>query len=265
LGSIRNQTYKNIEIVVVDDHSNDGTPKIAREYGVKVFSYGPGQNAPFSKVFGAPVQQNYGASFCKGSYIYLVDSDMRLCPRVIDECIAKAQEGADAVIVPEVSTGESFWARCKMLEKTGYYGDLLESPRFMKRNVWDGIDGLDAEVGGFYDWDLTDKIKAGGYRIARIDVPVIHYEGYLSLSRLVRKKYIYGKYLGEYINKSKSRVHFNGMTTVTRLTPYRLFHYFKSNKTMLRKPSLILGLLCMKTFESAAMFLGFMVSKAKSL
>jgi glycosyltransferase involved in cell wall biosynthesis len=261
LESIRSQTYGNIEIIVVDDHSIDDTPEIARKYGARVVTYGPRQNAPFARVFGAPIQQNYGASLCKGDYIYLVDSDMRLRPRVIEKCVSKIKEGADAVIVPEISTGESFWARCKMLEKLGYYGDLLESPRFMKKSVWDDVNGVDAEVGGFYDWDLTDKIKSKGYRIVRIDDVVIHYEGNLSLRKLIRKKYIYGKYLHKYLNKSKSRIYPNSTSTITRLTPYRLLHYFKYNKIMAREPTLILGLLFMKIFEFTAMLLGSITSK----
>jgi arabinofuranan 3-O-arabinosyltransferase len=241
-------------LCALDEHAPQGS---------SVWIYGPRQNAPFARVFGAPIQQNYGAFLCKGDYIYLVDSDMRLRPKVIEKCVSKIKEGADAVIVPEISTGESFWAKCKMLEKSGYYGDLLESPRFTKRSVYDDINGVDAEVGGFYDWDLTDRIKSKGYKIARIDDAVIHYEGNLSLRKLIRKKYIYGKYLHVYLCKSKSRIYPNSISMVTRLTPYRLLHYFKSNKMMLREPILTLGLLFMKMFEFTAMLLGFITSKVE--
>ncbi|AEF97132.1 glycosyltransferase family 2 protein [Methanotorris igneus] len=37
LESIKNQTYKNIEIIVVDKFSNDNTVEIAKKYTDKVF------------------------------------------------------------------------------------------------------------------------------------------------------------------------------------------------------------------------------------
>jgi len=92
---------------------------------------------------------------------------------------------------------------------------------------------------------------------------VIHYEGNLSLRKLIRKKYIYGKYLHKYLNKSKSRIYPSSTFMIIRLTPYRLLHYFKSNKMMLREPTLILGLLFMKMFEFTAMLLGSITSKVK--
>jgi len=39
--SIKNQSYKNVEIIVVDNNSTDNTKEIAQKYTDKVFNVGP--------------------------------------------------------------------------------------------------------------------------------------------------------------------------------------------------------------------------------
>lgn len=72
LESIINQTYKNIEIIAVDDCSSDGTLLILQEYAqqypqIKVFSNT--QNKGYTKNF------EYAISLCKGEYIAISDQD----------------------------------------------------------------------------------------------------------------------------------------------------------------------------------------------
>ena len=71
LDSLLNQTYKNIEIIIVDDGSTDNSKKICNEYAqkdsrIKLYEI---EHGGLSKV------RNYGISVAKGNYIYFVDSD----------------------------------------------------------------------------------------------------------------------------------------------------------------------------------------------
>lgn len=71
LDSIVNQTYRNIEIILVDDGSTDGSGKICEEYAerdkrIKVFS---------QSNRGVSVARNVGLKKAKGKYIAFVDSD----------------------------------------------------------------------------------------------------------------------------------------------------------------------------------------------
>lgn len=71
LDSIVNQTYTNLEIILVDDGSPDGCPQICDEYAVKderiVVIHK--ENGGLSDA------RNAGLDICKGEYISFVDSD----------------------------------------------------------------------------------------------------------------------------------------------------------------------------------------------
>src|SRR5712691_8291516 len=76
LRSVRSQTYGRVELVVVDNHSSDRTPEIARQYADVFETYGPERSA----------QRNYGARISSGDYVMFIDADMTLGPKLIDEC-----------------------------------------------------------------------------------------------------------------------------------------------------------------------------------
>lgn len=68
LSSIFSQTYKNIEIIVVNDCSTDNTLKVLERYEqIKVFS------TPVNSRQG--VARNIGLEHCTGDYVLFVDSD----------------------------------------------------------------------------------------------------------------------------------------------------------------------------------------------
>lgn len=63
LEAIKNQTYKNIEIIIVDDHSQDKTLTIAKQYGCKIIHF------PDNQRFSHGLSCNLGAVQAKGEYI----------------------------------------------------------------------------------------------------------------------------------------------------------------------------------------------------
>lgn len=70
LDSVINQTYRNLEILVIDDGSTDGSPAICDEYlnddRVKVFHR---QN------FGVAASRQFGVEACSGTYFVTLDAD----------------------------------------------------------------------------------------------------------------------------------------------------------------------------------------------
>ena len=71
LDSLLNQTYKNLEIIVVDDGSSDDTGKIVDEYAVKYENI----KLIHKKNGGVSAARNTGIEVASGYYIGFVDGD----------------------------------------------------------------------------------------------------------------------------------------------------------------------------------------------
>lgn len=259
LESVKKQTYKPIEIIVVDSFSTDNTPIIAKIYG-QVYSFG--RNPKQTHIFGAPYQRNYGASKAKGGYLYWIDSDMRLMPDLIESCVKAIKiQQADAVIVPEVSYGESFWAKCRALEKACYNKSLhsyTDTARFMKKKVWENVGGLDPTLGGADDFDLQIKLDTHSYKTIKIQNHVLHYEGNLSLKKQLTKKFIYGKTMLGYFKKHRDKKTRLGQQFAL-IRPEFLQHF----DLLISDPVHAVGMMVMKIMEYAAGFLGLIYALIK--
>lgn len=261
LESIKKQTYKNIEVVVVDDSSSDSTPAIAKRYTDKVFIE---PHAERSK------QRNFGAGKSKGEYLIFLDADMELPPKVIEECVQKVESYKVSrvnkviwgVVIPEKSVGEGFWAKCKALERSFYLGiDWIEAPRFFSKQLFNKFKGYDESQTGTEDYDLPQRIKKdfGEDSILRINSFIIHYEGNLSLLNTLRKKFYYAKTAGVYATRKSNSIYFKKQSNI--LERYKLFF---SNPTMLFKnPVVGFGMLFMKTLEFGVGGIGYLSSFIK--
>lgn len=71
LDSVVNQTYTNLEIILVDDGSPDNCPQICDEYAAKDKRI----TVIHKKNGGLSDARNAGLDICKGEYIYFLDSD----------------------------------------------------------------------------------------------------------------------------------------------------------------------------------------------
>lgn len=72
LNSVLNQTYKNIELIVIDDGSKDSTPKILEDY---VANYPDKMKVVTQENSGPSKARNKGIALAKGKYIAFLDSD----------------------------------------------------------------------------------------------------------------------------------------------------------------------------------------------
>ena len=232
LKSIRQQTYFNVEIIVVDNYSDDRTRELVKRYGAKVLL----------KCSERSAARNYGAKHARGELLLFIDSDMELGPTVIEECVKIVLVGYDAVIIPEKTIGQSFWAKVRALERSTYVGDtLFEAPRLFRREVFEKLRGYDEELVGFEDYDLQARLEAHGYKVARTRAFIIHHEGNLRLKEhLLRKHYYVGTGL-KYISKHSGRA-------IKQFCPIRR-SYVRHWKLLARYPLYTLGLAVMKACE----------------
>lgn len=202
LQSIKNQSYKNVEIIIVDgkSHDSDITRILAEKCGCTFYTYVP--KVKYG-LFDATGKRNYVKNKTNGAFIYHIDADMELTKHVIRDAVKLCNHGFDAVTIPEDSFGEGPWADAKKLERRFFWGDItIESPRFFKKRVWDTVGGYDEHMGaGGEDRDLAIKTRLAGYSVGRINSMVMHNEGMLQLTQIFKKQFMYKREVLKYIQK----------------------------------------------------------------
>lgn len=77
IDSVLSQSYKDYELIIVDDGSTDNTADIVKSYGGQIKYY-------FQENGGAESARNLGAEKCSGSYFLFLDSDDILFPSALD-------------------------------------------------------------------------------------------------------------------------------------------------------------------------------------
>lgn len=192
LDSIRRQVGVNVELIVVDNASSDTTVAIATELADVVFQRGPERCA----------QRNAGAAHASHEVIVFIDSDMELETGVCAQAAAvlAADPAVGAVVLPEVATGEGFWASCRSLEKELYIGDPnVEAARAYRRAAFEAIGGWDESLTACEDWDLEDRLRAAGWTVGRTAARVVHQEGRIQLTAQFAKKRYYGQWATAYL------------------------------------------------------------------
>lgn len=254
LKSIKRQSYKNIEIIIVDGNSKDKTKEITKKSKVNFFNY---SYKVRKGTFDAPHKRNFGVKNAKGDFVYYVDADMELTPNVICEAVEACNLDYGAIIVSEDSFGIGVWANAKNLERRCYWGDdTVEAPRFFKKNVWDKVGGLDESLGGGGDdWDLYQKLLKKGYKVGRIKSLVMHNEGNLKLTKLLRKRFMYGRDSFRYISKRPRE-------GTKSYFPIRKA-YIKNWRLFAKRPKDTAAFIVMRTGEYAAGFSGILYSFIK--
>jgi arabinofuranan 3-O-arabinosyltransferase len=123
------QTYKRIEILVVDRYSTDDTVKIARQFKAKVFLLKCERSEA----------KNYAARKAKGEFLLFIDSDMQLNPKIVEECVRECMESnIQAIIIPEEDVSLGLIGELRKREKKlpSDLKELMEIPRFFKKDVF---------------------------------------------------------------------------------------------------------------------------------
>ena len=184
LESVVQQSMPPLEMIVVDNYSEDKTAEIAQEYGAKVFQLGPERSA----------QRNYGVEQAQGKYILYLDADMRLSQKVIEECVncCEADNVVTGIYIPEIIVGEGFWIKVRRFERSFYDGTVIDAVRFVPRATFQKVGGFDIHLTGPEDWDFDKKIRGLGKTVI-VDAYLEHDEGDFNLQHYLNKKNYYSK------------------------------------------------------------------------
>lgn len=237
LKSIKNQSYRKIETIVVDNNSTDRTKEIAKKYTVLLFNKGPERSA----------QRKFGAKKSKGKYLIHIDCDMKMMPELVSESVRLLEKGFDALVIPERSYGSTFWARCKSLEKSFYEGNpKIESIRVIKKSKYNKLGGHDSGLLFSEDKDLDLRARAAGLKIGRTLSFVLHNEGKATLLSILRKKMLYSRTGEKFANKHPEA--FRWQANIFN----RYIIFFKNFRVIFSDPLVYIGLIFLKSLEFIA-------------
>jgi len=220
LSSVKNQSYKNVELIVVDNYSIDKTKEIAKKYTKNFYSKGPERSA----------QKNYGIKLAKGDFVLFVDSDQELPRELIEECVKRSlDKNYDAVLIEDNGIGTTFWAKTHAFEKAIHFGDKeVTSPRFINRKKLLEMGGFDEKLIFNEDLDLHTRMVENKFKIGHTNLLFNHYEGG-NLSDVLRKNFYYGTTARQFFKKNLKR----------GIKLYLLYHpitYIKNWKYFLKHP-----------------------------
>lgn len=232
LESIIAQTFRNIELIIVDNFSEDRTVEIAGKYDAKVYLKGPERST----------QRNYGAHVSSGKYLLYLDADMILSPNVVADCVEKCENNCvGAVYIPERIVGKGFWIKVRDFERSFYTGTVIDAVRFIQKDLFEDVEGFDESLIGPEDWDFDRRIR----KICRtgiISTPLYHNEGSFNMKLYLKKKKYYTSGIKKYVRKWG----FNDSETIKQTgTRYRLINVFVEKgkwKELIRHPIKTLGL-----------------------
>lgn len=251
LKSIKDQSYRRIEIILVDNKSSDNTVGLTKKYTKLVFQKGPERSA----------QRNFGAKKSSGDYLLFIDSDMVLTKDVVKECVEKItkEKLLGAIVVPEKSFGNGFWTQAKIFEREINEGeDYLEAARFFPKKIFEQFNGYDESLTGPEDWDLPQKILKK-YKISRIRSLIFHDEGSHTLLGLARKKYYYGLSAHRYLKNQKMNI------INPRIIYFLRPSFYRNWKKLLSHPIQTIGMLIMLSAETVGGGLGYLVGRFRRI
>lgn len=97
LDSLEGQTYKNVEIIMVDNGSRDGSVSFVRRHWPRVKLAAENRNLGFA------AGNNVGLNLAKGEYLFLVNNDTKLEPDCLANLVKTAKSRPEAAaVVPKL-------------------------------------------------------------------------------------------------------------------------------------------------------------------
>jgi glycosyltransferase involved in cell wall biosynthesis len=173
--SVFNSTYKNIELIIVNDGSTD-------EYVLKKLD--SLSNHPNIKIIhqenGGPSNaRNNGIKNSNGVYILPLDSDDMISPEYIQTCvnIIKRDKNISPVYCDTNHVGQMSgienrpeWSRERLIQ-----GPFIVNCSMFTRESFDLCGGYDEEMKGWEDYDLWVRMMNNGFIGKRIPKPLFTY------------------------------------------------------------------------------------------
>lgn len=197
LESVYAQTYKNYEIIIVDDESNDGiTPAILKKINH------PKVTVLYRKNGGASAARNTAIKAAKGKYILPLDGDDLIMPTYLSKAVKLLEDNPDVGFVsPWIQSFEGsdlLWKTKPFDIKEALVQNYTAVASVFRRECWEESGGYDEQLKGFEDWDFWINIGKRGWKSKVIEEPLFLYRvrkgsKYKTSSKKENRLRIYGR------------------------------------------------------------------------
>lgn len=172
--SVLNQTYQNIEIIIINDCSTDNTEDVIHKYLIKDdrISYYRNENN-----IGVGYTRNKGIELAKGKYIYFLDSDDYIEPNAIFDLYNVIKE--DDSFSSTTSGFKEINGESMIYRRTKEELDLLQSPsvciRLFNKSIIDksNIKFSNLKIGE--DLEFVFKLLIFNDKVSYINKPIYTY------------------------------------------------------------------------------------------
>lgn len=165
------QTYKDIEVIVIDDGSTDGSLEIAQKYPVKVIK---------QSNRGLAAARNTGIMNATGDYILPLDADDILLDMCV-EIMAKAVETTDADIIAPSFKNFGLNNQTVILNQIPTMQELLQANRLgyfsaIRKSCLLEVGGYSSRMTwGWEDWALWIDLLKRNKKLCMLSTPLVLY------------------------------------------------------------------------------------------
>lgn len=154
LASIFDQTFKNFEIIAVNDGSTDNSQKILQGYRDKI-------TIVKQKNLGAPAARNTGANLGIGKFIIFCDADAVLDPTLLEKMLKVLKKNPKASYVySSFKFGQKTFTLWPFSRKKLRQQPYIHTTSLIRKNHFPGFD---KNLKRFQDWDLWLTMLDRGY------------------------------------------------------------------------------------------------------
>ena len=176
--NVKRQSYKNIEVIVVDGGNNKINEGICKHYKVKYMKV-PSKVVSWEGAFAVQRQRNIGCKASKGEWIAMLDDDDEWEYNKIEKQVGHITNNIALITCwSKIHTEEGFFIdKTKRVIK---YKDLLTnfnlsntSSYFINKKVLKEIGWWDEEVMGMHEYDIALKMAKKGYDIVSVCLPLL--------------------------------------------------------------------------------------------